>query len=181
MIGFLWVIDLGVGLIFFIFTLHFTTFLHQKSNFSSSSKYFFSVALFILFSLIYLYFFSKSTDSFSNTDLSKIWFLNVVYLDFYTSLFHKEANVLLMLKHVYFSFNSFEFYIINYSLFFGLIATILTCFLVKRFYVKLLFSQIIESKSVENINSCFFIRNQNYYHQQGVHHSTRVWSKVKNN
>nr|APW82408.1 nad6 [Laurentiella strenua] len=31
LIGFLWVIDLGVGLIFFIFILHFTNFLHQKS------------------------------------------------------------------------------------------------------------------------------------------------------
>ena len=29
-IGFLWVIDLGVGLVFFIFILHFTSFLFQK-------------------------------------------------------------------------------------------------------------------------------------------------------
>ena len=29
-VGFLWVIDLGVGLIFFIFTLHFNTFLNQN-------------------------------------------------------------------------------------------------------------------------------------------------------
>ena len=31
-IGFLWVIDLGVGLVFFIFMLHFIPFLHQKSK-----------------------------------------------------------------------------------------------------------------------------------------------------
>ena len=31
-IGFLWVIDLGVGLVFFIFMLHFLPFLHQKER-----------------------------------------------------------------------------------------------------------------------------------------------------
>ena len=32
LVGFLWVIDLGVGLIFFMFILHYSTFLHKKSN-----------------------------------------------------------------------------------------------------------------------------------------------------
>ena len=40
-IGFLWVIDLGVGLIFFIFILHFSNFLHQKSFFDLSSRFLF--------------------------------------------------------------------------------------------------------------------------------------------
>lgn len=79
-----------------------------------------------------------------------------------------------MLKYLYFSCNSFEFFLINYSLFFGLVSSILACFLLKRFYTKILFSQITESKSLENINSSFFIRNQNFYYQQNVHQSTRV-------
>ena len=37
-IGFLWVIDLGVGLVFFIFILHYSTFLHQKANVDKSSR-----------------------------------------------------------------------------------------------------------------------------------------------
>jgi hypothetical protein len=82
-----------------------------------------------------------------------------------------------MLKYLYFSFNSFEFFLINYSLFFGLVCSILSLFLLKRFYSKLLFSQITESRSLENINSSFFIRNQNFYFQQNVYHSTRIWSK----
>ena len=44
---------------------------------------------------------------------------------------------------------SFEFFLINYSLFFGLVSSILACFLLKRFYAKILFSQIIESNSLE--------------------------------
>lgn len=180
LIGFLWVIDLGVGLVFFIFILHFSSFLHQKSNFSSSSKYFFSYSLFIFFSHTNFYFFSRSIDFFSNVDLSKTWFLSVVHLNLYSFIFSSESNVLLMLKHIYFSFNSFEFFIVNYSLLFGLISSILACFLLKRFYVKLLFAQIVESKSLENINSSFFIKNQNFLYQQNVHQSTRTWSKKRN-
>lgn len=53
-VGFLWVIDLGVGLIFFIFILHFSNFLHQKSFFDLSSRYLF-IFLFLFF--FYLLFF----------------------------------------------------------------------------------------------------------------------------
>lgn len=180
LIGFLWVIDLGVGLIFFIFTLHFSSFLHQKSNFSTTSKQFLLLSITILLSLIYFYFFSRSIDCSSNTDLNKVWFLNITCLNIYSTLINNEASTLLMLKYLYFSCNSFEFFLINYSLFFGLVSSILACFLLKRFYTKILFSQIIESKSIENINSSFFIRNQNFYYQQNVHQSTRVWTKTKN-
>lgn len=180
LIGFLWVIDLGVGLIFFIFTLHFSSFLHQKSNFSTTSKQFLLLSITILLSLIYFYFFSRSIDCSSNTDLNKVWFLNITCLNIFSTLINNEANTLLMLKYLYFSCNSFEFFLINYSLFFGLVSSILACFLLKRFYTKILFSQIIESKSIENINSSFFIRNQNFYYQQNVHQSTRVWTKTKN-
>ena len=180
LIGFLWVIDLGVGLIFFIFTLHFSSFIHQKSNFSTTSKQFLLLSITILLSLIYFYFFSRSIDCSSNTDLNKVWFLNITCLNIFSTLINNEASTLLMLKYLYFSCNSFEFFIINYSLFFGLVSSILACFLLKRFYTKILFSQIIESKSIENINSSFFIRNQNFYYQQNVHQSTRVWTKTKN-
>lgn len=180
LIGFLWVIDLGVGLIFFIFTLHFSSFLHQKSNFSTTSKQFLLLTITVLLSLIYFYFFSRSIDCSSNTDLNKVWFLNITCLNIFSILISSEASVLLMLKYLYFSCNSFEFFLINYSLFFGLVSSILACFLLKRFYTKILFSQIIESKSLENINSSFFIRNQNFYYQQNVHQSTRVWTKTKN-
>jgi hypothetical protein len=47
-VGFLWVIDLGVGLIFFIFILHFSNFLHQKYFFDLSSRF-----LFLFFSVFF--------------------------------------------------------------------------------------------------------------------------------
>ena len=180
LIGFLWVIDLGVGLIFFIFTLHFSSFLHQKSVFNSTSKQFTLLSILIFMSFSYFYFYSRSIDCFSNSDLNKTWFLNVTYLNLFSLIYNNESNVLLMLKYLYFSSNSFEFFLINYSLFFGLVSSILSCFLLKRFYTKILFSQIMESNSLNNISSSFFIRNQNFYYQQNVHQSTRVWAKIKN-
>ena len=180
LIGFLWVIDLGVGLIFFIFTLHFSSFLHQKSVFNSTSKQFTLLSILIFMSFSYFYFYSRSIDCFSNSDLNKTWFLNVTYLNLFSLIYNNESNVLLMLKYLYFSSNSFEFFLINYSLFFGLVSSILSCFLLKRFYTKILFSQIMESNSLNNISSSFFIRNQNFYYQQNVHQSTRVWTKIKN-
>jgi hypothetical protein len=178
-IGFLWVIDLGVGLIFFIFTLHFNTFLNQKSVFNISHKHFFLSLILILFFIIYFYFFSRTNDFSTNLDLEKTWFLNVTYCDLYKILFNTEANVLLAIKYSYFSSNSFEFFLVNYSLFFGIVSAILLFFLIKRFYVKLIVSQASEVNSLEQINSSSFIRNQNFIFQQNVHQSTRVWTKTK--
>lgn len=70
-IGFLWVIDLGVGLVFFIFMLHFVPFLHQKSKFNIKNKYIILYVLLVLFSYTYLYFFSINIDYLSTADLGK--------------------------------------------------------------------------------------------------------------
>ena len=70
-IGFLWVIDLGVGLVFFIFMLHFVPFLHQKSNFNFTKKQIVSYNLLLIFLLFYLYFFSFNIDIHINSDLKK--------------------------------------------------------------------------------------------------------------
>ena len=56
-IGFLWVIDLGVGLIFFIFILHYSTFLQQKANMDKSSKELTMVFFFFLFLFVFFFFF----------------------------------------------------------------------------------------------------------------------------
>merc|ERR1712078_921214 len=62
-IGFLWVIDLGVGLVFFIFMLHFSSFLQQKTTFDVSKRYFFSLLPLILLVIGYLYFLSSPNDA----------------------------------------------------------------------------------------------------------------------
>ena len=176
-VGFLWVIDLGVGLVFFIFMMHFSSFLQQKTTFDVNKKYFFSILPIAFFLFGYFYFISLPADLLFNSSTNKYWYLNISYLDYYSILFSNEVTELNLLKESYFVFNSFEFFSINFSLFFGLIAAILFYFLIQRIFNFINFSQINDANSLKSVESSFFIRNQNYTLQQSTPQAVRVWTK----
>lgn len=180
-IGFLWVIDLGVGLVFFIFILHFTSFLFQKSTFNISSKFFYLTFIFINFLIIFFYYLSQPVDSNSTGDLSKVWFFKTSYMDYYKLFNTNEVTDLNTLRDLYFLSNSFEFFLINFSLFFGLVAAILLCFIIQRVFNYLNYSQIKDIKTLNHLNTGFYIRNQNYITQQSVPSVVRLWLKTKKN
>jgi len=178
-VGFLWVIDLGVGLVFFIFILHFTFFLFQKSQFNVTLRhFFFSIGLFISM-MIFYYFSSYKADGSCYGDLSKTWFFKITYVDYYLTLFSNEVTELNTLKDSYFLVNSFEFFLVNFSLFFGLIASILLCFLIQRVFVFLNYSQVINIEILKYMDSNFFIRNQNFMTQQSTAGVVKTWKKYK--
>ena len=127
-IGFLWVIDLGVGLIFFIFILHFTSFLFQKPHFTISIRYFFIFYVFLFFYLCVFYFFSFSALSHNNYAALKTWYFKIQHVDYYFVYNSKEVSELNTLKDSYFLLNSFEFFVINFSILFGLLGSIFLCF-----------------------------------------------------
>lgn len=178
-IGFLWVIDLGVGLVFFIFMLHFTSFLHQKTYFNISNRLLTLSSYLILTTYIYFYFFSYNADSNFNNDLMKSWTFHVTHIDYYSLLNSFEITELNLLRDSYFVLNTFEFFIINFSLFFGLISAILLYFLIQRVFNILNFSQITDANTLSNIESSFFIRHQNYINQQNMPQSVRIWKKTR--
>ena len=178
-IGFLWVIDLGVGLVFFIFMLHFLPFLHQKSNFNVTSRTTMIYSTIFLLLLFYFYFLSFNIDSQSHLFLNKLWFFNINYLDYYFIFFSYEVTELNLLRETYFLLNTFEFFLINFSLFFGLITAILLCFLIHRIFNFLNFSQIKSAKLLNKLNSSFFIRNQNFITQSNAPMIVKTWSRKK--
>lgn len=178
-IGFLWVIDLGVGLVFFIFMLHFIPFLHQKSKFNLKGKYITLYWLILLLAIKYLYLFSLNIDPSVNSDLNKFWFFNVSYIDYYFIFFSNEVTELNLIRETYFLSNSFEFFLINFSLFYGLITSILLCFSLHRIFNFLNYSQIKNTQSLARINSSFFIRNQNFVTQSNTPIITKTWSRKK--
>ena len=178
-IGFLWVIDLGVGLVFFIFILHFTSFLHQKTYFNISNKILTISSYILLTTLLYFYFFSYNVDSHFNGDLAKTWNFHVTHIDYYSILHTSEVTELNLLRDSYFILNTFEFFIINFSLFFGLISAILLYFLIQRVFNILNYSQIIDANTLTNIESSFFIRHQNFTNQQNMPQSVRLWKKTR--
>ena len=178
-IGFLWVIDLGVGLIFFIFILHFSNFLHQKSFFDLSSKYLFFFLFFFFFIFIFFYFISLPNDINLNYQLKKSWFFFLSWYNYYSFYYSFCITDLNLLREIYFYNNSFGFFVINFMLFYGIFASINLCFLIKRIFVFLNLSQLKNINFLNEINSTFFIRNQNFIKQQNTSTGTRVWIKKK--
>jgi hypothetical protein len=178
-IGFLWVVDLGVGLIFFIFILHFSNFLLFKVLLDINAKLLFIVTLIFFFILIFLYVFALPTDINFNYTLMKTWFFTITHYDYYPLYNNLGLIDLNVAREVYFYSNSFEFFIINFVVFLGIIAAILTAFFIKRI---LLFSNIglfLNTDFYSTINSVFFIRNQNFMKQKTTSAGTRVWYKSK--
>lgn len=179
-VGFLWVIDLGVGLIFFIFILHYSTFLHQKSNLDKTSREF-TVALVAFFTLLsILSFIASSVDNSTSAVLSKVWFFSISWYDYYDFFFSATVTDLNLLHEIYFTNNSFEFFLINFFLLYGILASILISFLVKRIFNLMNYSQLMNYPFLEQARATYFIRTQDYLKQQLTSAGTRIWQKKKN-
>ena len=85
-----------------------------------------------------------------------------------------------LLHEIYFTNNSFEFFLINFFLLYGIIASILMSFLVKRIFNLMNFSQLRDQNFLSQARATYFIRNQDYLKQQATSAGTRVWFKKKN-
>lgn len=179
-IGFLWVIDLGVGLIFLIFVLHFSTFLSQKSIINVNLRFRLLSLLFIVFITIFYYVFpSPIAQNYLNLNTVKSWFFKVSFIDYYSIYNSHEITDLQTLKESYFIMNSFEFFLINFSLLFGLISAVLLFFLIKRIFIFMNYNYLVNNQLLNKINTNFFIRNQDYVKQQNTSMVVRLWSKTK--
>jgi hypothetical protein len=173
-VGFLWVIDLGVGLIFFIFILHYSTFLHQKSNLDKTSREF-SFAAVSIFALSSLFFFvAAPVDSTATSALAKTWFFALSWYDYYDFFFSAVVTDLNLLHEIYFTNNAFEFFLINFFLLYGIVISILMSFLVKRIFNLMNYSQLMDHGLLLQARSTYFIRNQDYLKQQSASTGTRV-------
>lgn len=178
-VGFLWVIDLGVGLVFFIFILHFTSFLYQKSQFKLTSRFFFLVLNLAVFISLWFYYVPFNSDTSYYGDLVKTWFFRLSYTDYYSLLNTHEVTELNLLRDSYFLLNSFEFFAVNFSLLFGLLASILLCFIIHRIFNFLNYSQIVNLNLLSQVDTNFFIRSQNFITQQNTPGLVRTWVKSK--
>lgn len=65
-------------------------------------------------------------------------------------------------------------------MFYGVVSSILACFLIKRVFNFANFSQYTDYNMLDSTNSTYFIRNQDFLKQQARSAGTRVWVKKKN-
>jgi len=179
-VGFLWVIDLGVGLIFFIFILHYSTFLHQKANLNKTSREFSFICLAFIFCMSLFFFLSTPSTSNIISNTTRSWFFLISWYDYYDIFFSLNVTDLNLLHEIYFSNNSWEFFIINFFLLYGIVSSILATFLIKWIFNILNFSQLYGSNFIHNQKSSYFVRTQDYLKQQSTSTGTRVWVKTKN-
>ena len=180
-IGFLWIIDLGVGLIFFIFILHFSAFLYQKAIIELTSKVFIMILFFLLFLILFLVCIVNPVDTNFNWTLQKTWFFFISWYDYYDLFFCYTISDLNLMREMYFYNNGFEFFLINFMLFYGILSSVCFCFLIKRIFVFMTATQLLNINFLTEINVNFFIRNQNFMKQQYASSGTRVWMKQKHN
>ena len=111
--------------------------------------------------------------------LNKTWFFLISWYNYYDFFFSFTVTDLNLLREIYFYNNSFEFFLINFVLFYGIISSILACFLIKRIFSFLNVSQYINYNLLFQTNATYFIRNQNFLKQQSTSSGTRVWRKKK--
>lgn len=178
-VGFLWVIDLGVGLVFFIFVLHYTTFLHQKSNLDKTSREFsYSFLGLVIFSSFSC--FGLCATSIPNSDyLIKTWSLLISWYDYYEFFTSLTVSDLNLLHEIYFTNNSLEFFLINFFLLYGILTSILLSFLIKRIFNFLNYTQFATQPILVHSRSTYFVRSQDYLKQQSMSTGMRVWTKSK--
>ena len=178
-VGFLWVIDLGVGLVFFIFILHYTTFLHQKSNLDKTSREFSYILFVIVLFLSCASFSLFASNSLVTVELLRMWNFLISWYDYYEFFHSLTVTDLTLLHEVYFTNNSFEFFLINFFLLYGIVVSILLSFLIKRIFNLVNYSQFSHQPTLTNTRSTYFIRSQDYLKQQSMSTGMRVWNKKK--
>lgn len=178
-IGFLWVIDLGVGLVFFIFILHYSNFIHQKVTLDKSAREFFFWLLGLLFLMSFFFFLAQPVDSYYAQGFQKTWFFLITWYDYYEVFWTQGVTDLNLLRELYFFNNSFEFFLINFVLFYGILGAILLTFLIKRAFMLLNLTQLTQYATLTHVNATYFIRNQNFLKQHLTSSGTRVWLKTK--
>lgn len=79
-----------------------------------------------------------------------------------------------LLHELYFTANSFEFLVINFFLLYGIVASILATFLIKRIFNLMNYAQLVDHRLLTRARFTHFIRNQDYLKQQATSAGTRV-------
>lgn len=177
LVGFLWIIDLGLGLIFFIFILFILNFLHFKVKFFYNLKQLGLINFIILFVIIILY---HLTLSYSPLFLNfNTWFFNISFYDYFIFFNLSYKSDLVILKELFYTKCIFEFFLINLLLLYTVLLILILNFFYKYISISITYVYFIINKFLIINSFNFFFKNQNYWKQLGMTCGVRVWNKKK--
>lgn len=178
LIGFLWLIDLGVGLIFLTFVVYLFAFLSQRATAEVPVRYLSFSMYFIIFIIYYFALIGFWTADMTHALSS--WFFNISWYDYYDIFILDSTTDLLVLRDLYFHSNSFEFFLISFLGLYGIIACVLLTMVIKRsihYFSKNLYDSF---EFIKRPYTSVFIRNQNFLRQRNTTAGSRVWYKKRN-
>nr|YP_010725847.1 NADH dehydrogenase subunit 9 [Bakuella subtropica]WDY80892.1 NADH dehydrogenase subunit 9 [Bakuella subtropica] len=174
LIGFLWIIDFGVGLIFLIFLSSLTS-LFEKENVISSfwQKKWIALALSPFF--FFIIFFVSPNIYLTNRTFFEITFF---FVDYYSLTSSVLFSSLTLLREIFFFHHSFLFILINCFIFIALIGIIILNFTLKFVINMSIFQKSTSPIFLKHSTSIFF-RQQDFIEQQRTPSSSRLWKKKK--
>jgi len=174
-IGFLWVIDLGVGLIFLVFLSHLAVMGETKlPNASKKSRKFTVFPAPIILILSFLFQGQEEWDGHYYHAATNY----ISWVNYYTLYLDYEVSQLGLLREVFFYSNSWEFIVINYIVFIGLLGLVLFNFTLTNYHKRQLSSLLRINKKTKISSAPLFIRDQNFISQQQTSSATRLWVKT---
>lgn len=153
--------------------------MHQKTSIDKSSRELIFFLVFFLFSACFFFFFAQPVDWVFLKGFKKTWFFFITWYNYYDFFTTQVVTDLNLLREIYFYHNSFEFFLINFLLFYGILSSILLTFFIKRIFSFINYFSFINSKGTSHPSAVYFIRNQDFLKQQAVSAGTRVWLKKK--
>lgn len=168
-IGFLWVIDFGVGVIFLLFIVSNSSFLHYL-NITNINIFKNFIPLFLI-----IFFASWSCfDQFYNAHINDSFpFFLLTWYNLWELYFSFETTDLNLLREIFFVNESWEFFLVNFVILYGLMGAIFFFFLSKRFM------PLKKNWNSTNLVFSLVIRNQDMLKQQHTSSTVRHWEKTQ--
>ena len=175
-IGFLWVIDLGVGLIFLVFLSSLMPFMESSFNAPAGRERRLSSA-FLLGMLFAITSYCVSPIPFPHHQHSTS---TIQWLNYYVLLLDQEISQLNLLRELFFYTHVWEFVLINYIVLIGLIGMLIFNFTIHQIFKTMNLTALLFDNAVTSSYAPLFIRDQNLLRQQQTTSSVRLWVRKQN-
>lgn len=180
-VNFLIIIDLGVFIILFLFSFSIYLMFNSKNSKRNDVKYSLLVAIFIG-ALVALGHLSKNLNINVVASYEACWFFFISYYNYYTLFFTNLKTDLQLLREIYFALNTWEFFVVNLLILYGVIFVLYFYTFTQRSTAQVVATHAVHQLTLDKqTNQLNFLRLQDFMQQKFTVSGVRVWtSKTRN-